>query len=137
MLSAVGRCAAAARNAAVSDGSLAGRGAGAALRVVCTMGRVPKSSAGTDAGAGVAEGAGFALVGRSLRRQMSSAVQGRSLITSSRLNANRSSSPSSNARFACLAPETVPPRQLRDALLDPILFHPFEMLTFIDYMELA
>lgn len=106
VLSAVGRCAAAARNAAVSDGSLAGRGAGAALRVVCTMGRVAKSSAGTDADAGVAEGAGFALVGRTPPPMSSSAVQGRSLITSSRLNANRSSSPSSNARFAC-------PRQKR------------------------
>ncbi len=131
------RCVAAARNAAVSDGSLAGRGAGAALRVVCTIGRVAKSSAGTDAGAGVAEGTGFALVGRTPPPTSSSAVQGRSLITSSRLNANRSSSPSSNARFACLAPETVPPRPLRDALLDPILFHPFEILAFIDYMELA
>ena len=137
VLSAVGHCAAAARSAAVSDGSLAGRGAGAALRVACTMGWVAKSSAGTDAGAGVAEGAGFALVGRAPPPMSSSAVQGRSLITSSRLNANRSSSPSSNACFACLAPETVPPRPLRDALLDPILFHPFEMLTFIDYMELA
>lgn len=62
---------------------------------------------------------------------------GRSLITSSRLSAKRPSSPSSNACFACLAPEAVPPRPLRDALLDPILSHPFEMLTFIDYMELA
>ena len=121
------RCAAAARNAAVSDGSLAGRGTGAALRVVCTMGRVAKSSAGTDAGAGVAEGAGFALVERTPPPMSSSAVQGRSLITSSRLNANRSSSPSSNAFFACLAVGAVPPWLLRDALLDLILSRPFEL----------
>ena len=116
---------------------LAGRGAGAALRFVCTMGRVAKSSAGTDAGVGVAEGVGFALVGRTPPPMSSSAVQGRSLITSSRLSAKRPSSPSSNACFACLAVGAVPPRPLRDALLDPILFHPFEIFAFIDYMELA
>jgi len=137
------RCAAAARKAAVSDGSLVGRGAGAAWRGTCMMGRVAKSSAGTDAGVGVVAGAGaaadvgFGPAGRTPPPMSSSAVQGRSLITSSRLNANRLSSPSSNARFACLAAEAKPPRPLRDALLDPILSHPFEMLAFIDYMELA
>ena len=80
---------------------------------------------------------GLALVERAPPPMSSSAVQGRSLITSSRLSAKRPSSPSSNACFACLAPEAVPPRPLRDALLDPILFHPFEMLAFIDYMELT
>ena len=137
------RCAAAARNAAVSDGSLVGRGAGAAWRGACIMGRVAKSSAGHGAGAGGSGRGGssgrrsFGPAGRTPPPMSSSAVQGRSLITSSRLSAKRPSSPSSNACFACLAPEAVPPRPLRDALLDPILSHPFEMLTFIDYMELA
>lgn len=110
-----------------------GAGRRAAWRGACMMGRVTKSSAGTDAGAGVVAGAGaaadvgFGPAERTPPPMSSSAVQGRSLITSSRLNANRSSSPSSNARFACLAAETKPPRPLRDALLDPILFHPFEL----------
>ena len=115
----------------------AGAGVGAEAGAGVGAGVETGDCAGVGADPGLGASAGFALVGRVPPPMSSSAVQGRSLITSSRLNANRSSSPSSNARFACLAAEAVTPRPLRDALLDPILSHPFEILTFIDYMELA
>ena len=130
VLSADLPCAAAARNAAVSDGSLAGRGAGMGVGVGVDVGAVTGAEAGdcTGAAAGFGASEGSGLDGRAPPPMSSSAVQGRSLITSSRLSENRSSSSPSNMWCTCPPIAGVTPRPVHDALLNAILFHPFEML---------
>ena len=81
---------------------------------------------GADAGLGASVGSG--LDGRAPPPMSSSAVHGRSSITSSRLSENRSSSPSSNMRCTCPPIAGINPRPVHDALLNAILFHPFEIL---------
>ena len=84
--------------------------------------------AGVGAGADLGASAGLGLDGRAPPPPMSSsAVHGRSSITSSRLSENRSSSPSSNMRCTCPPIAGINPRPVHDALLNAILFHPFEI----------
>lgn len=129
VLSADLPCVAAARNAAVSVGSLAGRGAGVGAEVGAGVGAGVETGdcAGVGADAGLGASAGSGLDGRAPPPMSSSAVHGRSSITSSRLSENRLSSPSSNMRCTCPPIAGINPRPVHDALLNAILFHPFEI----------
>ena len=121
---------AAARNAAVSDGSLAGRGAGMGVGAGVDVGAATGAETGdcTGAAAGFGASEGLGLDGRAPPPMSSSAVHGRSSITSSRLSENRSSSSPPNMWCTCPPIAGVTPRPVHDALLNAILFHPFEIL---------
>ena len=107
-----------------------GAGSGRGRRSGCgrRRGRETADCAGVGADAVLGASAGLGLDGRAPPPMSSSAVHGRSSITSSRLSENRSSSPSSNMRCTCPPIAGINPRPVHDALLNAILFHPFEIL---------
>ena len=106
----------------------AGSGRGRRSGCGCRRGRRNRRLRRSRRRCGLGRKCGIGLDGRAPPPMSSSAVHGRSSITSSRLSENRSSSPSSNMRCTCPPIAGINPRPVHDALLNAILFHPFEML---------